>query len=441
LSNVVDEHLTIFYLLSLYPQLVDLDFASAYPVPDDVAEKQLLNLSNQKTLKSLRLDVPVVTPAYIRYITYFTAPDMDTIRLKMSRTNFFNWIDNMGSDTVIQLAQRMSKASNACISTYARSEQRPFQCNRSKMTRFYQILHALKGSRQLQCQGVFAECHSSEVLINIHQNYFLEFEYSLNSQDFEDGDGEDDDVGLVLPDRSISRIGPEIINSCSFQLSRRVKCVPHSLVKTALMHCPYLYHFQVKYNTHTFGALLEAGTPSTNRIKKIQQTTDQITQLLFKKGTVLSKKLTLILVKYLPNINVCKFNEVQLLTERVSLNSIIDLSGFKHLDTCYFDIASIARLIKLKCLDQIFIRFDYLDSARVDWFQVQGSDNEYRRSNTCPYTVTAAENDYVQQCLVDNLSKKCVVTYRCSQIPNAFDILAPLYPILQLSHGQQKNAV
>jgi hypothetical protein len=443
LSNLVNQHLTIFDLLSICPQLTDLDFTSAYPVPNDLAETQLADLCNKKTMKSLSLCVPVVTPAYIRYITFFTAPDMDTIRLNMTRTNFYNWIDTIGSDTVVQLAQRMSKAHNACIRTNSNPEQRRPQCNVSKMTRFYQILHALMGNRPLQCQGIYTQYKPGEIYISIYQNYFLDFQYSLNYEDFEDG--EDNDMraayeGLALPDRTISQIGPEIMNSCSFLLIRPMERVPHGLVKYILMHCPYLYYFQVNCTAHYSECLLEAGIPNTNCIKIPKQSTkDQITQLLFKRGVVLWTELSHILAKYLPNIRVCKFIKVQLLAQRGSTNSMIDLSGFKNLEACYFDIAPIVKLIALKYMDHIFVKFEYIDCERVDWFQVQRSTTYNRSRRTCPYTVTVAESEYVQQCLLQHPSKNCVVTYRCSRVPSVFDIVVPLYPILQLSHGQQKS--
>lgn len=454
LSNLVNEHLTIFDLLGLCPQLASLDFTSAYPVPDDVAKNQLVDFqpSHHTTLKSLSLCVPVLTPTYIQYITYSTAADMDTICLNMTRANFYNWIDTLGSQTVIRLAQRMSMAHNVCIHTDASPEQRRPQSNINKMTQFYQILHALQGNRQLQCQGIYTQHKPGEISINVYQNYFLDFQYSLGFEDFDDdssfNDDDDDNNngirspydGLALPDHSISHMGPEILNSCSFQLFRPMERVPHGLVKYVLKHCPHLYHFKVNCTVRYSQCLLEAGTPTANRTKMPRQRTHQISRLLFKRGVVLWRELSRILVKYLPNIQECRFDKVQLLVEQVSINSTVDLSDFKQLDACYFDIAPIVKLVGLKYLNNIFLKFDYVDGGRVDWFQVQRPDYPLHHSNhkDCPYAVTSVENEYVQQCIARNPSKNCILTYRCSQIPRIFDVFVPSYPILQLSHGHQK---
>ncbi|KAI9242975.1 hypothetical protein EDC94DRAFT_666276, partial [Helicostylum pulchrum] len=160
--------------------------------------------------------------------------------------DLYDWIDQVGVDNALKLAEVMSKLSSAPIKWIPYKEYRTEHENigESDMTIFFKILNAFKGDKKVSCTASFSDFRS------VHNSMMfsggnLSFYYGLNYADLFDDGGEDRVFELAVPDRTISVIGPEVINNSTFFICITDSELAFKVLKYSLTNCTHLQSLEI----------------------------------------------------------------------------------------------------------------------------------------------------------------------------------------------------
>jgi hypothetical protein len=141
--NCFDKNLTTIDIQELYPNLNRLKFYSSHiPIPNiriyTVMSKANLKeigsataaasnlseapLSYSKSLNNLELHFPVLKNSHINYLAACISNiHLDNLRIVMAEVDLYDWIENVGMETVLGLAHHLSKLK------YSQIERSPVQ--------------------------------------------------------------------------------------------------------------------------------------------------------------------------------------------------------------------------------------------------------------------------------------------------------------------------
>ncbi|KAI8368931.1 hypothetical protein BD560DRAFT_398110 [Blakeslea trispora] len=258
--NDYDPELVLFDILEICPNLMYFKFTSYIPVSESTSEslatlllrynitrgKVASSLPHNQFLEHLEIDVPVLTMPLIEYITWYTPLHLKTLRIKMD-DYLYDWIRDAGIQNVLQLAKRMSLADSVRIYSCP-SEPLSWRPSNGpcRITQFFQMANALKGDREMYCSFSCSDNRTDatdEYAIAVYDKRHLSLNYALSSEDWEDPV----QSALKIPDRSLSHIGFESVNSFKLRMSHCVQSSMLSLMTSTFNNCPRMDFYDAFY--------------------------------------------------------------------------------------------------------------------------------------------------------------------------------------------------
>ncbi|GAA5799962.1 hypothetical protein HPULCUR_005383 [Helicostylum pulchrum] len=314
-------------------------------------------------LKELSVTFANVTSNYIEYIAKCLPKSVESLDISINDIDFYDWIDQVGIDNALKLAQVMSKLFSASLEWVPDKEYETKHENsgESDMTIFFKMLNVFKGDKKVSCTASFSDFRSIHNSISFFGED-LRIHYGLNYVDlFDDSEGKLV-LEMVVPDRTISVIGPEVINSLMFFMCVTDPDLAFKILKYSLTNCPHLQSLEINgVNTPRQECILSS---SIDRFRKRVEKYDPVTisaealKAVNLKGFLPSQECFDLLSCYLPGILgfTCKSERGNRFdNSEVPQDYVVDLTQFKSLQEFYFDIGlvstSLTRLVKFEFTD------------------------------------------------------------------------------------------
>jgi hypothetical protein len=223
-------------------------------------------LPGQKSLKGLKFSMASVKSNFIRYIILYAPISLDTVHFDLNYMGFYDWVDQVGLDNALKLADRLSKSNNACINFPIGANPQPANnITLSKMDQFFTLLVSMKGQRKLYLDATFSDYHHlsftvshypGTITLKVSESKSLAFNYIIDQRDFAAADGDDDGAGnadnklpanfqsfLPTSDNK-SIIGPENLNCLNIDVGHPTENMAYNLLEYASLNCPHLQYFE-----------------------------------------------------------------------------------------------------------------------------------------------------------------------------------------------------
>ncbi|KAI8051764.1 hypothetical protein BDF21DRAFT_432099, partial [Thamnidium elegans] len=255
--NNYRDNLMMFRIQKLYPQLRDLTFMTGSNChrSSNVLERGAYEKGAEptvelnKSLRRLNINLLLLPIDYTKHLTSYLTDTLHTVNIQVAYHELYDWIDEVGMENSLTLMKKLGKLNDVCISFRSPSTD---LTHKAKMSKWFQVVNAFKGSKKALCTVKFCGTSSS-------QDYFkynaldgqLVLAYVLEDEDYHGLENEIQDVyneidhrerediynydredvdyyrrhdygpiystneslqGFPLPTSSISTIGPEIID-------------------------------------------------------------------------------------------------------------------------------------------------------------------------------------------------------------------------------------
>ncbi|KAI7895002.1 uncharacterized protein EV154DRAFT_599526 [Mucor mucedo] len=256
-NNECDEQLTTFDIMDACPHLVSLSYYSEYNIPDSVVEKILDDDLSPKRLnnsiKELKLSVPTIPEHYVTYLKQYLASYMDVIKLDIHDIDVFDWVERFGLDNAVDFLRSLSKVKTATIKwTPDMHYDRQTTSTESELTIMYTLLNAMRRNEEVYCEVHYDDFQSVDKSIKLAPDGSLYIDYGLKQSDYYHtttiAEGESDEqprsvIQFVMPNRLISKIGPEVIHNMAFIVGDTTPDLPLEFLRYALNNCPHLQQF------------------------------------------------------------------------------------------------------------------------------------------------------------------------------------------------------
>ncbi|KAI9346376.1 hypothetical protein BD770DRAFT_446760 [Pilaira anomala] len=371
LINHSNQAVTVYQLQVACPKLTALEFSTnEQTLEHRTNDNAFLNTSN---LKSLKLTFPKMSSSFVDMLIYYLPAKLIKFYIKLDDIDLFDWIKLIGIERVLKLAERMSKISSAKLQCELDEDYEAQTVHdESQMTLFFQILNAFKGGKNVLCTADFSDKNSIYQMMS-YSNGVLNISYGLKYQDMyrrnQDGDTRSD-FELVLPDKTVSSVGPEIFNRIKFCLSTtNDQLLTYKILNYSLNNCPHLQyvkfvgtkdHYPLFYLHSTSVRANFYSNESLAPLTKTEENIKFIRILHF----VPSYDFINMLATYLPNISYLDYRSNH---NEVTPSAFIDFSKLKNLEK--FDL-NVNRYCKLKInyIDEKVshdIELDSIDSVAV----------------------------------------------------------------------------
>ncbi|KAI7893998.1 uncharacterized protein EV154DRAFT_499873 [Mucor mucedo] len=350
--NTCSAELTTLDLQDACPHLVSLTYHSDYHIPDSTIKNVLDKTKHwkldYKNLKEFEIDVPSFQKNYADYIAKNVTRHVERLSLKISKLDLYDWMDRIGYYNALSLFNSFGSVEDTRISWNPDQDyKRQYSNSKSDMTIFYSMLNALKGDNRVYCACQFSDFHGGykSIQYNTSKNN-LYFEYGLNHLDFYhtgDTDLSSRMAGVVLPDYSMSTIGPEIINSMVVNIHDAHSDLLLKFLQHALTNCPNLEYFLYKSMKHPrcdICICTDIHSLGTRRKgeNKLSDTTQENIKVVKTQNMLPSKEILQLLNNYVPAMNtlVCGHNSPY--DTPLADVALIDLTGFSNLSLVIIDI-------------------------------------------------------------------------------------------------------
>ncbi|GAA5806258.1 hypothetical protein HPULCUR_011789 [Helicostylum pulchrum] len=250
IDNKHDINLTPFQVQDSCSNLEQLKFSSDYPISENVMLRRLsnnINLDFVASLKCLELELPSLSATYTRYLVDYFPNQLIDIDITISDQSPFSWIGSVGKELALGLMEKAGrvKGSFICFQQINRYEVQPNE--ESNMTKYFKLLNAFRGTRQIYCEAEFTEPNEVDTTDCVF-HYFscgkLYTTYCMHDNDFHGPDNAD----LDLPDKTSSMIGPEIFSSLEIAIWRKNTDLMYQSLKYSFLNCPKIEGFGLNYD-------------------------------------------------------------------------------------------------------------------------------------------------------------------------------------------------
>ncbi|KAI7895058.1 uncharacterized protein EV154DRAFT_599572 [Mucor mucedo] len=256
-DNNYDRQLTTFDIMDACPHLASLTYYSGYYIPDSIIKKILDDDSSPKRLnssfKELMLSVPTIPEHYVTYLKQYLATHMDVVELNIHDIDVFDWVERFGLDNAVDFLRSLSKVKTATIKwTPDMHYDRQTTSTESELTIMYTLLNAMRRNEEVYCEVHYEDFQSVDKSIKLAPDGSLYIGYGLKQSDYYHtttiAEGESDEqprsvIQFVMPNRLISKIGPEVIHNMAFIVGDTTPDLPLEFLRYALNNCPHLQQF------------------------------------------------------------------------------------------------------------------------------------------------------------------------------------------------------
>ncbi|KAI9269669.1 hypothetical protein EDC94DRAFT_599586, partial [Helicostylum pulchrum] len=316
-------------------------------------------------LKELSISFANISTNYIECIVKYLPEFVESLDIGINRIDLYDWIDQVGVDNALKLAKVMSKLSSASIEwiPYKVYETEHENIGESDMTIFFKILNAFKGDKKVSCTASFSDFRSVHNSMRF-SNRDLQIYYGLKYADLFDDSGDERVFELAVPDRTISVIGPEVINNSTFFICITDSELAFKVLKYSLINCPHLQSLEIKgVNSPRQECILSSSKDRfRKRVEKYDPTivSTEALKVVKLKGFIPSQEYFDLLSCYLPGIQIftCKSERGgRFDNSEVPRDCIVDLTRFKSLQVFYFDIQLVSK-------DSCLVNFEFMDGEK-----------------------------------------------------------------------------
>ncbi|CAO3639201.1 unnamed protein product [Mucor hiemalis] len=314
--------LTLFTLLETCPNLHSLTFKSKF----DVAEEDVSGYLNHVlqaidrsdstpsmyfgNLKALVITIPYFTESYINYLIEHCPASLRQLEITFTEEDFYNWIEDISLDTVLRLAERMSKVLKAKIASdqsVGCTKREGVPREDSKINVFHKVLSALQGKNpSKKCIGLYQDTNYPGVsLLSDKTTSYVGYDYFLDHKDYgidKKDKGEDlvrytqipvPDLGLIA--------GPSTTTEIRFMIQRAYFVqLPTVQLKHAEKYFTQLNCFQAKYLVPTCKMI------ATQRDTRTKSRLSEMTSCELK-GASLSQQSLDDLALFFPKLEILKY--------------------------------------------------------------------------------------------------------------------------------------
>ncbi|GAA5801350.1 hypothetical protein HPULCUR_006796 [Helicostylum pulchrum] len=362
--NRYRSELIMFQVQKLCPQLTELTFTSDVSSSEMVVQGSLdqriepTTVKLNKSLRHLNISLPSLSFTYTSYLASYLEDRLHTVNIEVTSNGLYDWLENVGMDVALKLMKKLGQSNNVCIFFLkSHDTQRAGLTSEMKMTRWFQLVNAFRGNKNALCTVKFCGTRSSQdyFTYNVLENQII-LSYGLEYIDYhgrEDGDhiyrfyrslSE-----FALPIRSISIIGPEIIDRLELNLGRTADGFVMKFLRYAFINCINLQYLQVT----DYLQIRACRNQRNNELKGIR---NNLKAVHFPTSAPINN-LIKVISTYLPDI------EVLVLGSRNIFDLKLDLTVFTSLKRCYFIIQQ-AHSYR----GSVTIRFNYTDGKKQRYY-------------------------------------------------------------------------
>ncbi|KAI9270126.1 hypothetical protein EDC94DRAFT_645545 [Helicostylum pulchrum] len=158
-------------------------------------------------------------------------------------------------ELALRLMQKVGKVDSVLIHFNFLDQYEVQPNEENKMTKYFKLLNAFRGTRQTYCKAKFTELdiqELSECIFHCDSSYGLYTAYCMYDNDFHGPDNAD----LDLPDRTSSIIGPEIFDNLEIVIFRDNSDLKYQYLKYSFLNCPELQSFELHYYAYRYGEMV-----------------------------------------------------------------------------------------------------------------------------------------------------------------------------------------
>lgn len=335
-----------------------------------------LNTSN---LQNLELSLPRMSSSYADMLILHLPTKLNRLYVKLENIDLYDWIHLISLERVLKLAERMGKLSSAEIrcEPYYRDYKSKSVHKESHMTLFFQVLNAFMGNKKVFCTAEFSDFRSNDKTMS-YSNGVLNVIYGLTHQDIY-GHNQNRarfDFELVVPDKTVSVIGPEIFNQLNFNVcTADDQLAAYKILKYILTNCHYLQYVEfVAINDYCLEFNLSSHINrlsyySCKKIKPSTKTEDNLKVIKFV-NFIPSGDFMNVLAAYLPNAYYfrCDTRDRSDHDEEAP-PLLIDLSDFKKLETINLNM----EFYLTEFYNSFKLKINYINGQELIEFKKAGS--------------------------------------------------------------------
>ncbi|KAI7896350.1 uncharacterized protein EV154DRAFT_598310 [Mucor mucedo] len=233
-DDSIDSNSSCVDLLNACPNLVKLTFTRKCQVPDSVFNRD--NNCKPTRLKSLKLEIPTLTNACVKYLLRCVVSDhLENFDITLTSENYISWVNRENEDLLLKFAAKLSTVKivrfNFRYPPHDVNISPPFPTANS--TKIYSVMNALNRNRQVEYCALFTDNDNRRldpvmIMVDKHTSTFNEIKGCL----------EDGKLDWLMPNTSISMIGPEILNNVSFNAKHNVGAFAPHLLRYMIANCP-----------------------------------------------------------------------------------------------------------------------------------------------------------------------------------------------------------
>ncbi|KAG2203957.1 hypothetical protein INT47_007540 [Mucor saturninus] len=229
----LDSDVSCVEILNACPTLESFSLKRQCQVPDSVFNKKC----NRKLtkLKSLNLEIPQLSSACVKYLTRCTISDnLEKLNITLSSDDIVSWINREDEDVLLDFARKLSFVKVVWLDSFNdySGVNTLIPIPTVDMTKFYSVMNAINGKRRVEYHGSFSDTLYGSTLITMMDNK------NFSSFDIISGCLEENKLGWLVPDTSISVTGPEILNHVCFEVEQSKEPFGLHLLKFMMANCP-----------------------------------------------------------------------------------------------------------------------------------------------------------------------------------------------------------
>lgn len=133
----------------MFPNLIELEFHSSFPVKDNLATPP----APLSWIQSLTLELPKLPLHYVEYLTPGLPNCLENLRIKLTDTCFDKWAQDIGDNRALQFARKSSQVDRFKLVIGRRGEigrrvqQQPQE---ARITFFYTFVNNFIGDREVR---------------------------------------------------------------------------------------------------------------------------------------------------------------------------------------------------------------------------------------------------------------------------------------------------
>ncbi|KAG2209764.1 hypothetical protein INT47_001912 [Mucor saturninus] len=331
-NNSLDTELTTLDIMNVCPHLISLTYHSEYDIPD---------------LSIKDLSAPTIPNHFATYIKDYLVPHVDVLQLDIHDIDIFDWIEKFGLDNAVEFLRSLSKVKTASISWEPYKHYvRETISTESEPTIVYTLFNAMRRN-EVYCEAHYDDFRSVYTSISLARDDSLYIGHGLKRSDYyiptTDSDEEESDeteqsdrIQFVMPNRSISTIGPEVIHNMDVVMADRNPDLPLEFLLYALNNCPHLQQFSYRSMNRPNRSICIGTDPKmvlndVRERKNLSNSTQENIKVVKLKNMMPSNKLLDLMKMYMPATEafICSEDEYE---HSPNEPFEADLTAFKWLD-------------------------------------------------------------------------------------------------------------